>query len=420
MAKATEPATLTPTTKLSLPETVLEKIPLLIPHVAKPLLESLGAEMVPSTPEAKSPEAILAKAIGDRGPAAKVARVAELQAAISKINAVLEVSKGSGDLLTDVEESLVAKRDAMEVALAKAQKDAPSQLSELKAVMEARSSYEVTVQTRRDLQKKGADKAKDRNTWRHAHIQELRDQLNVLEAGLTTAEKDNDAAHFARAAAYVELDEKVLALFDARIAALQAPAAQRPEEGQAAASSPNTQLAIQPASGTPSPNLMEYEAMRRDLAEKAAKVEEWTNSINAQYNKRFEELTPACLPKTVVPADKSMLAAYGSLHREINQWTVAGAAQGFEWDALDTVAGPDHEASAIAKELVGSAWTKWYPDADPDRGAVVPKQLVLLLGYCLNQVAQLFEEEATKMAIDALASNSQNAVRESAKRLRCE
>ena len=105
---------------------------------------------------------------------------------------------------------------------------------------------------------------------------------------------------------------------------------------------------------------------------------------------------------------------------KINQWSVAGAVSAFEWDALDTVAGPDHEALAIVKELIGGTWPKWYPEADPARGSAVPKQLVLLLGYCLNQVAQLFEEEATQMAIDALASGTQNAVRESAKRLRCE
>ena len=93
---------------------------------------------------------MLTKAIGDRGPAAKVARVAELQSSSTRLTAVLELSRDGGDRLSDVEVSLRGKLEATEAALLKAQKDAPSQLSELKAVSEAQSSFEVSVQTRKD------------------------------------------------------------------------------------------------------------------------------------------------------------------------------------------------------------------------------------------------------------------------------
>ena len=92
----------------------------------------------------------------------------------------------------------------------------------------------------------------------------------------------------------------------------------------------------------------------------------------------------------------------------------------FQWDALDTEAGPDHEAVQIAKEVLGKAWTLWYPDDDPHGDDVVPRQLVQLINHCLVQVKQQFEEEHAKEAIEAIAPEIKDADRASSKRLRCE
>ena len=90
----------------------------------------------------------------------------------------------------------------------------------------------------------------------------------------------------------------------------------------------------------------------------------------------------------------------------------------FQWDALDTEAGPDHEAAQIAKEVIGRTWSLWSPDADPHGDDVVPRQLIQLINHCLTQVKQQFEEAQAKMAIDALAPEIQDSVKASSKRLR--
>ena len=221
MANKGSPATPSVKNKLSIPEDLKTRLPLLGDDVLKFVTDSLALETVPSQIEAKSPESIMLKALGDRGPAAKVAKVSELQANIAAYKTMILTAQSNGDTMNDVEVVLQEKLEAAETALAKAQKDAPSQLSELRDVQESRSSHELNAQTRKDLQQKGLAKALERKTARHAHIKQLKDQLDVLDAGLTELEDKNYQAHAARAAALTEIDNKVFALFDARIAALQ-------------------------------------------------------------------------------------------------------------------------------------------------------------------------------------------------------
>jgi len=212
MAQAAPPQQPVPPTRLQLPIDLVEQIPLLTPNLIKTVTDSLDFETVPAKYEGKRAEELFAKAMGDRGPAAKVAKVADLQATITRLNAVIEASKGGGDLLADVEQSLKAKLEAAETQLLKAQKDAPSQLSELKAVMEAKSSFEVTVQERRDQRRRGADKAAERKAQRHAFIADVRAQLTALEKGLNFLEANNNADHAVRASAITAMDEQVTKL----------------------------------------------------------------------------------------------------------------------------------------------------------------------------------------------------------------
>jgi len=102
----------------------------------------------------------MTKFIGERGPSAKLAKKEELQAEIRRYESALVIFGEAGD--PAIVESIKAKLKTAEEALAKATKDAPSQDHELKAVQEAKSSYEVFVQARKDREVKGAQKATER------------------------------------------------------------------------------------------------------------------------------------------------------------------------------------------------------------------------------------------------------------------
>jgi len=355
------------TTRLQLPADLVDQIPLLVPIFIKSVTDSLDCETVPAKYEGKTADEIFVKAMGDRGPAAKVARVTELQASITQLNSIIEASRGGGDLVADVEQSVKAKLVVAEAQLAKAQKDAPSQLSELKAVMEAKSGFEVLVQERRDQRRRGADKSAERETLRHAFIADARAQLTALEKGLNFVEAKNKADHADRASAIATMDEKVIKMFDDKIAVLQAASATRTP-------APSYQYAMPPGA-RPSASLLltlddaaaeqaslkdleeaqqraaeavaNAEAARRDLEKRMA-------NVTAQFEKTFE-LDPGELPKTTIPEDQLKLAALGSIHRATSTWGLGPMAP-FQWDALDTEAGPGFEAVQVAKEVIGHMW----------------------------------------------------------------
>ena len=161
---------------------------------------------------------------------------------------------------------------------------------------------ELTPAERKDLQKRGADKAAERKVQRHTHIAELRAQLKILESGLADLEVRNSAAHAERATAIAAMDEKVVKLFDAKIAALQATGVATPP-APAGAAPPGTQLAVMPlpdADAAEQASLKELEAARQRAAAAIAKAQQCAASVAGQFEKTFE-LDPTVLPKTNTP-----------------------------------------------------------------------------------------------------------------------
>ena len=406
------------TAGLRLPDEWYVNNPLLSKDMLKEILDSFAMESVPAPVEARSPDAILLKALGDRGPAAKVAKVTELQATIAVYKSMLTTAQTNSDATSDVEPILQEKLESAEAALVKAMRDQPSQMSELKAVQEARSKYELTVQTTKDQQQKGLAKALERKKQRHVYISKLKVQLDALDTEVTKLEDANNAAHAARVSALTDIDTKVFVLFDAKVAALQ----QQGPTGtpQSSTTPPPMQHLALPAPAQPDPTalspLTELEKARKEILELQAKMAHHANIVVQQFEKHFEEITPEKLPSTRIPEEQH-LAATGAVFEVLQKWNVAGAVLPFDWDALDLAVGPHLDAIVVARELVGQElWQKWYADTAPQGATVVPRQLALLVHHCLGNIQQVFI--AAKEAIGPLAAKGNDAVRESAKRLR--
>jgi len=335
-----------------------------------------------------------------------------------------------GSVATVLRDTIQSKQAILDKLL----KDAPSQDIEFKSMAELRSSYVVRIQGRVDNEAKGAAKAIERKDFRHARVKEFIAQFTLLDKHFTELEAMNTKKHDEKNKAAAEQDAKILSLFDAKIAKLSPPA----HAGNGAAASTSYQYAMPPSAQPQTSTVLALDdaaaeqASLKDLedaqqraaaavanAEAARLVlEKRMATVRAQFEKTFE-LDPAELPQTTIPEDGLKLAALGSIYRATSAWGLGPMAP-FQWDALDTEAGPGFEAVQVSKEVIGRMWALWYPEADPKREDVVPRQLVQLISHCLTQVKQKFEDEQAKMAIDALAPRMQHALRESSKRLRSE
>ena len=410
-----------------LPEEVTSAAPLLFPHAAKGILESLAAEHAPPPLDLKSPEAILSKHLGDRGPTAKEAKRIDLEAAIRKLKSAIVSLSDGGEAVANATAALKSDLDAKEAALLKLQKDAPSQEHQLKALAEGRSSLELSIQERKDREQRGAAKAADRRASRASFIADLKAQVAAVEAGLTKIDEENTRNHRERAQAAADLDAKALALFDKRLADKEAEdkkgastAAAIPPAGAqqplALAAPPNAQAAaVPPEPGHDISSLAELEAARIRIAT----LEEQMKKAVSQALQEFERVADvdiSQLPAVEMPPADA-LPLYGGLFMTLQNWTLAGAQTPLDYTVLRTAMDEAADPIAVAKLILADAWDKWYPASTPILTSVVPRQVAVVLLHRLTQIKLVFEGEVN-VRVDKLALEGTAAVQASGKRLR--
>ena len=400
------PAPSTVLCKLALPVELVRAIPLLLPNAAKQIVDNLALDSVPAgSQEQRSPEAVVAKLLGDRGPSAKVARKAELEAQISRLKAIL-VTMGTDDSVNEATKMVQEKLDGAVASLNKLAKATPSQDHERMAMAEAKSSYELAVQARRDRELRGAAKAEARRIQRQKLLDDLKEQVGFLEEGLKTTVAENNQKHAARAAAAADFDGKVLALLDRKLDELKANGPGQEAGAQVAATAP-------PQAPTP---LEELKAAKEQIAQLQQRLQAAADRVQTAFDKAFD-VEPSQLPKASLPA-QGHLPSYGALYRTIQSWTMAGATNPFDWDALAAVTGQGGpHPTDIATNLLGPIWQKWYTAA-PDGSEVVPRQLALLLFHGLNGIKFEYESQEQEQLAASMAVDAYGAVRASAKRLR--
>jgi len=412
--KATPEATPdpTPTTapaqpaKLQLPEVLAKAIPRLMPEAIKDLLDSLAKEIVPSERELPSPEEAVAKLLDAKGPIAKASKLDEQTTHIAQLKSGLEKLKDGGDIMEDARACLRAKLATAEAAFAKLAKETPSQDYERKALVEFKSKYETGSQARKDNEARGQAKSAERKIFREACIQSLKDQVALLEAGITTLEAENDAKYAERTKAQEAQDAGVLKLLDAKIAAAKTQAPQ-----------PQTPTAAAAGSGQVG-SMAEWESLRKQCADHAtiqAKYEELTNAVQAQFNVHYEDAT-SLIPSETNPNAKYM-PTLGAMYRALQRWMMSGANYPFDWTDFKPVIGEELKASDIAKELLGRAWHKWYKGGTPAETDIIPKQVVLLVLHRLGQIKSVFEADLEEEN-EAKAQRSYDSMRDASKRPR--
>jgi len=397
-------------------------MPILVESALKPILASLALEVIPSKYETKSPEAVLAKFVDEHGPTAKVTKRAQLEAEVARCRTI-EAACGEGPDMAELLAISGKKRGVAEAALAKMVKDTPSQLSECKDLEETLASFELAAQARLDRELRGAEKTAERLKERKQHLAAVEMEVTVLKRELAKLEAENAARYKERATLAAQSDEQVRDLVKLKLAALRTAAALPATLPSVAG--PSTVAAIPPVAlalgGNVSQAPMEdhmrlLDQQRARIAELEVLVQRGASLSVAEFEKRFDDVTPEQLPSLAMPSPEDAVA-YGALLTTLQSWCWAGTTHAFQWLALKAVTGTVDKATEIFRLATGDQWDRFYP-APPGELDVVPKQLAQFALHALTGLHIVYTDAQEKAKCKALSMEGLEAVRDSGKRLR--
>ena len=408
--------------KVTLPEKLCEQIQFLMPVAIKPILESLAVETVPIIPDAKSAEDVVSKTIGQQSPTAKLAKKTEIQADIVRLRDALILFQGGGESMAKIREGMEAELKAQEEALAKALKGAPSPDHELKALQQARSSYEVIIQERKDNAAKGEAKALARRTARHKHIEELRSQLKLLEGELNVIEDNNTKLHVEKTSLAVQLDTKVLKLIDEKIAAISsrmATNASMPppqQQGSLALALPQQdQAPVTAQTATDHLNLQKA-ALEQQLAQLQAafKAHQEQEAIQQALDKVVDTVSLEALPTvTLQGKDELEVSGYGRVYRFLSRWLNLGASTPFTVDEMGKSLQLKPEAIGhVLDAALGNKTADWIKDAT----TIVPRQCCMFAHHSLSKLKAEYDALQNATSDSALALKAYEDLSENAKK----
>ena len=403
---------------ITLSDEVLASMPNLASGAIREIIESFQKDFIPNPKDLLSAEEVVIKLLDNGGPTAKAAKKEEATSKVQEYRDALALLSKGGPVMADAIADMKGKLTIAEAALTKLSKDTPSQEYERKVLLETKSKFETAAQLRRDAEGRGAAKSDDRKALRKNHIQKLEVEIAALKAAVAKEEADNDARYKAKVAAQSELDTKVLAILDTKIAAAQQAPAQpgtvaailQPQSiGQQAI---GDEAEVEQLRKAQAAMQLEAQAMQAKYAAMATKLEAVTNKIQLQFNKGFEDVFPDQLPQEVNPDARFVPTLY-ALHKALDNWLTSGAMIPFNWHALAPVTADGPKAVDIARELIGKIWSRWYCGATPPADETVPRQVVLLLHHRLNQCREAF---VAVEGDEARAKESYDLMRDSAKR----
>jgi len=397
-------------------------MPILAESALKPIVASLALEANPSRYEPKTPEVVLAKFFDEHGPTAKVSKKVQLETEVARCRTI-ESACGDGPDMAELLTITIKKRTVAEGALAKMAKDTPSQLSECKDLEETLASFELAAQARLDRELRGAEKTAERLKERKRHLVAMEAEFTILKQELAKLEEENAARYKERAALAAQSDEQVRDLVKLKLAALRTAVALPATLPGAAGPStvaaiPSAALALEgrvpPAPMDDHMRLLDQQRAR--IAELEVLVQRGATMSIAEFEKRFEDVTPEQLPTLTLPSPEDAVA-YGALLTTLQSWCWAGTTQAFQWLALRTVTGTVEKAMEIFKKATGDQWDKFYP-APPGELDVVPKQLAQFALHSLTGLQIVYADAQEKAKCKALGMEGLEAVRDSGKRLR--
>ena len=398
-----------PARGVALPAALLESIPMLRPSALEAITASLAKESgATAASDAKSPETLRDEHIGNKGPTAKGARKAELEADASRLRSAL-AALGTEPSLGEVAKGIQAKLDAANAELSKLAKAAPSIGHRRLGVKDARSSYALKAQARKDREASGAAKAAERRRQRQQSIDDLKAQVDLLENGLKEVESKNLDEHAKRAAAAADTDAKVFELFDKMLAELGDEEDQPMEQQKDQPKADQASIAEDSA-------MMELSAAREQIKQLQGLLEAAANSAEREFGRAFDDIVPSQLPKAQAPKGAEA-AAMGALYQALQAWSAMGAASPFDWRAMAVVTGDGMQPTDMAKKLLGDIWTRWYA-TDPAPTMVVPRQVAMLMLHCLSGVKIEHESQEASQVVATRAAEGFRELQASAKRLR--
>ena len=397
--------------KIAFEDAEKESIAAIAPAAAM-VMESLAAERVPLQREEMTDAAVIfAKLTEAVSPCASVARQSELEAEVSALSAALLTLNEVRD--KSIRDPIVSRLEVAREELLKLEKRTPSSAALSSALKEAKSRYERTIQDRKDRAAMGITRSQERKAQRAEMLAQLNAQLNTLQTLISAKESEMAAAFTALNASQDSLEETVLGMFDAKIAAQQAvsmvPASQQcwTAEANKADAGEHT-LHLQQAT-------LSIEQQLAHARQQIAQQKKWMlaeNDFNATLQLGETAVTAITLASD---ADKSAASLW---YHFATHWAKAGGCEHFR---ISEVAAhfPDNAADVapMFRKLIGEeAWYKWSPtNADDKLNAVVPRQLASL---ALEMLKRLEVDHKQRESIRNAAQSSYGHVTEHNKKRR--
>ena len=403
-----------PRKHLQLPADLIEELPKATLDALKEILNSLHAETIPTDPDEASAEESFKKFLGEKGPSAKCEKRKLLTEQIASLNSVLGPMKVNGIAsVVELTQKEIAEKEA---ELAKLEKSAPSQDSELKSAEEAKAHFLSRNQTRKDFAKAGGQKAQERAQNRAGVFAKLRDDITKVESKVKELVEKNAEKFRLRLQATTKHEEEVAKLFDAKILSLSQNASQPHQQALQAPAPPDGPLVLN--------DLKDLQAaedkcarMEKEMAVMKAAMANARSQALTEFE-RTVDVTAAELPIADMPS-KDHLHAFGTLYQALRQWNEAGQAVPFDWGAvhLKSVSADGPTAPFIIKTLLGGIWSKFYTN-DPEASHVVPRQLATITFDILNSIKIVYESKEAEELVNKAAMESYTLIKESGKRLR--
>jgi len=407
--------------RLAFPDEFLETIPLLSGPLLDYFVDSLRQEHAPPDQPAKDPESIVRKFLGAKGPTAATEKIAGLEVKIDKIKIAISALDGL-DFMADEKRKAEAELELLSSQLAKSTKAAPSPGYEEKAHVEAKSSYAVAMQVRKDRANAGAEKARMRKQERLARFNDAKKQMDAMYSVVERLISENDQKFNQKALEATLLDDEVMELFDTKIAALKASVAPAPASAPAAAAAGSAALPphhpeppAAPASTGTEP-LQELAIMKQKCEHLTAELAKESRKIT-QFGMTYEDVGLCNLPEVEVPAPEAH-AAFESLYQTLEDWDSAGQSMPFTWEVLTSVTADGPAPMDMCKSLMGAAWTKWFSEGDPHPTSIVPRQVASLVRKNLGRLKTKFSTMDVQQEAKRRSEEGMAAIRDCAKKIR--
>ena len=408
---------------------ILETITQLLPALS-PVTSSMGEDKIPQgNGKVKTAAEVVERLLAGRKPVELAAQKVELDAKITKLQALATSAEGVPEAKAALEVQL-KEAQAESAALAKTKKGHTEQ-AQICALQQVLADFRTEVQDRKDRRFSGQMKASERKEFRQQYLQTLREQIDLIEEELDTLEEEADSAHASLEDEHTQRDSEVVTQLQSLISDLQPLML----VNGTPAVTPVAAVIGADATPPPQPELEAAVAAQKELEKKIAKLQKAAEeqgkkekerkrlaadlrAMRTAFERTIDGLSLEDLPVLEVPKGEA-LAKQVQMHSLLSQWHAAGMKTSFTFQDLIDHASLGAETPIFLKTVLGDKWDVCFT-TEPKTTDVMPQQAATLVYQNLDRLGQHWAKASSEEATKAAAASSYAALAGAAKKRRAD